>query len=211
MKNQSNIFENFDNLTQKGKIKIGLICKEASKIFSERGYHSSSLSDISHYACISKGGIYHYFPTKEKLLFVILHRYMRYTLKELRKKLKLSTNPHEKIRIFISHHINHYGKNLHESRLILHESQYLPSNYFEVIKNKEKEYIGILKSIIKDLLEEGEDNPQKLTIITYSLIGMCNWPYIWYDPKGAVSPEELAEEIYNIFIGDLAIKTQSST
>ncbi|MCK4816688.1 TetR family transcriptional regulator [bacterium] len=206
MKNLDRELGKFDDFSQKGKLKIDEICRKAAQVFSTKGYATATLADVSHAVGISKGGIYHYFSTKEELLFVILCRYMDHTLHELTNRLESTPKPHDKIRAFIEHHICHYRDNLDESRLILHESQNLPPNYWEIIKNKQKEYLGILRSAIENLIEGYEENPQKANVTAYSLMGMCNWPYTWFDPKGKVTPEELAEEIYKIFIGDLPIR-----
>ncbi|MBW1707863.1 MAG: hypothetical protein JRJ86_22340 [Deltaproteobacteria bacterium] len=29
---------------------------------------------------------------------------------------------------------------------------------------------------------------------------MCNWIYSWYDPKGAISPENLSKMIWTVFL-----------
>lgn len=202
----SNALKKFDAFTEKGKLKIDEICRKAAKVFSTRGFATATLSDVSRVVGISKGGIYHYFSTKEELLFVILCRYMDKTLHEVRVELESTPKPLEKIRIFIEHHICHYRDNLYASRLILHESQNLPPNYWKTIKDKQKEYLGTLRSAIIELIEGYEEKPEKANLVAYSLIGMCNWPYTWFDPKGKVTPEELAEEIYKIFVGDLRIR-----
>jgi AcrR family transcriptional regulator len=197
----------FEDFTEKGKSKIDEICQKATEVFSKRGYRNATLADVSRAADISKGGIYHYFSTKEELLYFILCRYMDQTLSELREEMKQFMTPQERIRVFVQHHIRHYRENLHESRLILHEAQNLPTNYWAIIRYKEKEYMKILKSSVESLSEAFENNPRRVGLIAYSLIGMCNWPYMWFNPDGPVSPEELAEEISRIFLGELGQDT----
>jgi len=198
--------QKFDALTEKGKSQVTEICRKSANLFSSKGYVNATLKDVARAAGISKGGIYHYFTTKEELLFVILYRYMDRTLQELKDKLKATSNSRQKIRIFIEHHISHYRDNLPESRLILHESQNLPSGYWEIIKSKQKEYLGILSSHITNLVEDCENGSPKTNVISYCLMGMCNWPYTWFDPKGKVTPSELAQQIYAIFMGDLKFR-----
>ena len=127
-------------------------------------------------------------------------------LEKQKTKLKVASTSREKIWIFIQQHISHYCDNMHESRLILHESHNLPKNYWKIIRDKQSEYFHLLKSIVEDLFNNRDINAEEVKIITWSLLGMCNWPYQWYEPKGPISPEELAEEIYRIFIGDLPIE-----
>jgi hypothetical protein len=37
-------------------------------------------------------------------------------------------------------------------------------------------------------------------VLTFLLFGMCNWINSWYDPKGAVTAEELSERIFAVFL-----------
>jgi AcrR family transcriptional regulator len=192
----------FESLTRKGRSKVDEICRNAAELFSSKGYLNTSLADVANAAHISKGGIFHYFSTKEELLFLILCRYMDQTLVNLRAKLTTNNSPQHKIRTFVHHHIGHYRDNFNESRLILHEHENLPPHYLEIIKNKEREYTGLLVKAIEEILGTGHPSQRRAKIVAYSLIGMCNWPYIWYDPNGPISPEELAEEICRIFLGE---------
>jgi len=42
-----------------------------------------------------------------------------------------------------------------------------------------------------------------IKLVTYCLLGMCNWPFTWFNPKGKWSADDLSEVIYKIFIGGL--------
>ncbi|MDY7036983.1 MAG: TetR/AcrR family transcriptional regulator [Thermodesulfobacteriota bacterium] len=66
------LIKKFDNFTDKGKLSIDQICKKAAEIFSEKGHVSTTLVDIVHAAGICKGGIYHYFSSKEDLFFSVM-------------------------------------------------------------------------------------------------------------------------------------------
>lgn len=203
MKTKAAGLDRFNDFTEKGKIKIGEICHMAARVFSEKGYQTATLDDVAQAAGISKGCIYHYFSAKEELLCIILIRYMDRSIYSLQNVLKKGSNPKEKIRLFIDHHINHFCNTPHESRLIMHEALGLPESYFSIVRHKELEYVDILLNTINDLLIETNTPDAKAKIITYSLLGMCNWIYLWYDPNGEVRPDQLADQIYKIFIGEM--------
>ena len=198
--------EKFESFTEKGKGKIAEICRIAAQVFSEKGYLKTSLADVAHAVGITKGGIFHYFSTKEELLFLIIYRHLDEALYNMKSKLDICDSNHDKISVFIRHHINNYRDNQAESRLALHERGNLPEKYLGTIKEKEREYVGILRSIIEKLIKEQKKNAPNATLITYSLLGMLTWPYAWFNPKGSATPEELSEIIYKIFIGDLIIQ-----
>lgn len=50
------------------------IIMAALRLFLLRGYKSVSLIDVANEVGITKGGIYHYFPSKDDLLHISLHR-----------------------------------------------------------------------------------------------------------------------------------------
>ncbi|HEY1268842.1 MAG TPA: helix-turn-helix domain-containing protein, partial [Candidatus Binatia bacterium] len=54
--------------------KLEEILKCAAKIFAEKGFHSTSIRDISRATGMSLAGLYYYFRTKEELLFLIQER-----------------------------------------------------------------------------------------------------------------------------------------
>jgi AcrR family transcriptional regulator len=184
--------------------KTALICKKAARVFSQKGFNATSLSQISKAARISKGGIYHYFETKEDLLFLVLQRFMDKVLCDLEKKLKPLIHPDEKLRCFITTHIDNYVHNVHESRVMLHEVKNLPSVRWDLMKIKHKRFFEILRGIVSDYFES-KGNPmsgESVKIATYALLGMINWIYWWYKPNGPISADHLARKIYEIFVGE---------
>ncbi len=205
MGNQVPELAKYDDCTVKGKKKIAEICEAAIKVFYEKGYLSATLKDVAAVMGGSKGAIYHYFSAKEDVLFLILFRYLDASLKELEEKLNLVTSSHDKLRAFIKFFIVNYKEKQMESRLALNERGNLPKRYLDIIKNKEKVFITILKTVVGNLLTKEDRTPQNVTLIAYSLMGMLSWLYRWFDPNGAVKPEELARIMYKIFVGQIKI------
>lgn len=203
MKDTHPILKKFGNLTDKGKEKSIEICKAAVKLFNERGYLSTSLGDIARAAATTKGGIYHYFSTKEELLFVILYRYMDKMLHELKQKMDLCNSPEEKIRVFVQLHIYNYRDNLVESHVLLRERGNLTPGYLNLIKGQEREYEVILIRLVESLMKKRKRHSGNTKLIAYCLLGMCNWPFTWFNPEGKWSAGDLSEAIYKIFLGGL--------
>ena len=197
--------EKFDNFTEKGRKQIDQICLTAAKVFGQNGYLSATLSDVAQAAGTTKGGIFHYFSTKEELLFLIVHRYMNNSLEGLKKKLQNGNSPMEKLHILISHHIYNYVEHPNESRLALLERSNMPRESSEVIKNGEREYETILRCIVEGVVKAEVKNADNVRLISFSLLGMCTFPYMWFNPEGKSTPDQLIETIFNIFCGNLEI------
>lgn len=195
--------QRFENFTQKGKERITEICRVAAKVFSEKSYLSATLGDVARAAGLTKGGVFHYFSTKEELLFLILYRHMHFTLQALKDKLQECDTPYEKIYIFIHHHLNNYRNNQAEARLALQERVNLPAHFLGAIKDMEREYREILRSIIEQLVTGRKEGALEVLLATYTLLGMVTFPYNWFDPEGKASPGQLGDLIYEIFLGGL--------
>lgn len=189
--------------SKKRKKKIETICQKAAEVFSSKGYLSATLVDVSRASGLSKGGIYHYFSTKEELLFTILDIFTDMMLDNLEEELKTLPSPQERIRYFIRRHIVQYCNNVYTSRVVLHETNNLPAKYWTVIRKKAKKYAFILGNSIKEYLNGEKTSSDRISVLTYTLLGMCNWIYWWYDPKGPVKEDDLAEIIFTIFIGKI--------
>lgn len=178
--------------------KIAKIGKVAARLFYEKGYVETSIDDIADSVKMTKGGIYHYFKSKNEILYFILDHYVNYFLGNLEQELKKNDDAFSKIQFIISRHIDFYCKNLPEGKVLLHEVHCLLPEYFRVIAKKEKKYLNIVARVLSGYFGKNIQKDQ-LKVITFCLFGMCNWIYSWYDPRGPVTPERLAKIIYGIF------------
>ena len=175
----------------------------AAKLFNEKGYLETSMDDIAAAAHLSKGGIYHYFFSKNEILYFISTNYMDLLLKDLEQELKKIKDSFSKIRFIASRHIDLYTKYTPEAKTTLHEAHLLPAEYFKKYAEKERRYYRIVADVLSDFFD-GRIQKGQLRVITFTLFGMCNWIYHWYKPKRFVSPQELSEIISDIFCRGVA-------
>ena len=184
------------------KIKISLkIGKAAARLFNKKGYLETNMDNIAAAAKMSKGGIYHYFSSKDEILYFVLSNYMDLILDGLEAQLDKIEDDLSKIEFIISRHIDLYTHNIAEAKTLLHEARCLPSKYYNSIAAKEREYYRIVADVISPFLgDRAKHNKAQVTSLTFLLFGMCNWIYSWYDPKGAISPEDLSKMIWTVFV-----------
>lgn len=184
-------------LTQKELGKMSNIANAAAKLFDEKGFLETSMDDISAAAKLSKGGIYHYFSSKNEILYFISTHFMGLLLKNLEQELKEFEDNFEKIQFIISRHIGFYTKYIAEAKTTLHEGHLLPPEYFKIIAEQERQYHQIVNKVLSDFLDR-QISKEQLKVLTFILFGTCNGIYYWYDPKGSLTPEELSKMISSI-------------
>lgn len=184
-------------LTHKGLSKMTNIAKAAANLFEEKGYLETSMDDISAAAKLTKGGIYHYFSSKNEILYFISTNFMDLLLKDLERELGEIKDSFKKIQFIISRHIGFYTKYIAEAKTTLHEGHLLPTPYFKIIAEQEKQYHQIVSRALSDFLGR-QISKDQLKVLTFILFGTCNGIYYWYDPKGPINSEELSKIISDI-------------
>ena len=178
--------------------KILAIATTAAKLFSVKGYLETSMEDVAAAAKTSKGGMYHYFSSKCDILLFILSTFLDTVLQNAERDLQEINDPAEKIRLVIFRHVKTYSEHMYLAKVLLHEAHNLPSAKFKKIQAKEKKYFAAVSGVLSAYLGGGIDK-DRLTVLTFNLLGMCNWIYSWYDPKGTIDPEHLAQIIFDTF------------
>ncbi len=173
------------------------IAKAAAKLFNEKGFLETSMDDISAAARLSKGGIYHYFSSKNEMLYFICANFMGLLLNGLEQELEKIRENYAKIEFIISRHIEFYTKYIAEAKTTIHEGHLLPSGYFKVIGEQQMQYYRIVSDVLSDYFD-GRISEDELKVLTFILFGTCNGIYFWYDPKGSMTPAELSGIIINV-------------
>lgn len=192
----------FEGISKTDK-KIVTIASVAAKLFSNKGYIETSMDDVAAAAKISKGSIYYYFNAKGDILDYILSTFMDTVLENAGPDLREIDDPGERIRIMILRHVKTYTANMYLAKTLMQEAHNLPAAKFRKIKAKEREYFKIVSGVLSSYLKDNTDK-DRITVLTFNLLGMCNWLYSWYDPKKTIDPEQLAQLIYDNLINGLS-------
>ena len=88
--------------------KMNVIASAAARLYSTKGYRETSMEDVAVSAKLSKGGMYHYFSSKEDILYFILSNFMDSLLEGFEQDLENIRDPEDKIRYIIRHHVEAY-------------------------------------------------------------------------------------------------------
>jgi AcrR family transcriptional regulator len=187
--------ENFTRYDQK----LEFILRNAARIFAEKGYHSTSMRDISRETGVSLAGLYHYCKSKEELLFLIQDNCFGRVLERLQERLGETAEPVEKLRLVIENHLSFFAANMAEMKVLSHEADSLAGELHARVSGKKQQYTQLVRQILSEVQQSGGERKIDLTVATYALFGMMNWIYNWYDPHGLLSVTELVENVTRLF------------
>lgn len=90
-----------EQLQEVREISKNKILDAALKLFAERGFHNTSISQITKEAGVSKGLLYNYFQKKEELIDGIVGKAMAEG-EELMREMMAQTSPQAKLRFIIN-------------------------------------------------------------------------------------------------------------
>jgi AcrR family transcriptional regulator len=205
----SNLSENFTRYDQK----LEFILRTAARIFAEKGYHSTSMRDISRETQVSLAGLYHYCRSKEELLYLIQDNCFRRVLERLDERLQEAKGGIEKLRLVIENHLSFFAANMAEMKVLSHEADSLAGEMYDHVSGKKQQYTQFVRRILSEVQQQQvtEHARQKvdLTVATYALFGMMNWIYNWYDPHGKLSVNDLVNNITRLFLNGFLAGTMS--
>ena len=180
--------------------KLREILKASAKIFAEKGFHHTSIRDISRVTGMSLAGLYYYFRTKEELLSLIQEQCLLTLLQRWEKAAGMETDVRSRMRIFAENHLGFFLHNMYEMKVMAHEDESLTGEFEEKILVLKRRYVKVLTDLIKELQTQEGGKGMDPRVATFSLFGMMNWIYTWYRPRRDLPLAELIEQMLRIYL-----------
>jgi AcrR family transcriptional regulator len=178
--------------------RLSEILAHATDVFDEKGYEGASMRDLSRASGMSLAGLYYYFESKEKLLYLIQRHTFTTILERLRRRLEGVSDAEERIRVFILNHLEYFLANQKAMKVLSHEDEVLKNGHGTEIAAIKREYVHICVDLLEQLKQERSLDFSSRTA-ALSLFGMMNWIYTWYKPRDG-NAEDLAQEMGDIFL-----------
>ncbi|MFQ5501783.1 MAG: TetR/AcrR family transcriptional regulator [Phycisphaerae bacterium] len=178
----------------------------ATTLFARNGYERASMRAVAKASGISLAGLYHYFESKQKILFLIQFRTFSSLLNNLREKIHGIDDPVEQLRVMVRAHIGYFVANMDALKVCSHELDSLSGEAYEETRRIRREYYEITRALVDQILyERTPENTMDRHVATMSLFGMLNWLYRWYNPKRDRSPGALAHQIVTQFLSGVLV------
>ena len=131
------------------------ILKAAVKVFAEKGFYNSRVSEIAKEANVADGTIYLYFKNKDDILISLFEEEFGRIVENMRKELAKEKDPLQKIRIFAIMHLNIVSKQQQLGEVLGVEVRQSTKFMKEYINNPFIEYLNLIRSIVVEGQEKG--------------------------------------------------------
>lgn len=184
--------------------RLAEILAHATDVFCEKGYEGASMRDLSRASGMSLAGLYYYFESKERLLFLIQKHTFSTIVQRLKARLSGVDDAEERVRIFILNHLEYFLANQQAMKVLSHEAEVLKNGFASEVAAIKREYYRICVGLLDDLKRERELQVST-RIAVLSLFGMMNWIYTWHNPRVDADAEALAREMGDIFLRGVVV------
>jgi AcrR family transcriptional regulator len=179
--------------------RLAEILTHATEVFCRKGYEGASMRDLSRESGMSLAGLYYYFESKERLLFLIQKHTFTTIVQRLKVRLEGVSDPEQQIRIFILNHLEYFLANPASMKVLSHEADALKNGSASEVAAIKREYYRICVGLFEKLKSDrGLQFSTRIAVL--SLFGMMNWIYTWHNPRTDADAEPLAREMSDIFL-----------
>jgi AcrR family transcriptional regulator len=186
------------------------ILEVAAQCFADFSYPAASMSQIAQTMGTSKARLYHYYESKEALLFDLLDRYTQRLLSLIELcSGKPVTNAklaraclHELIRLFLIE----YESSATRHKALLNDIQFLNDSQRSLIIDRQRLIVTSFTRLMQKAYPR-RMRPDNQAALTMMLFGMINWTFTWLKPNGALSYSDFAEEVIVVLESGLLQKS----
>lgn len=177
-----------------------LILEVAVRLFSERGFHGTTIREIAEEAGMLSGSLYAHIQTKEDLLYEVVMQAADRFLGAIEPLVTADLPAAEKLLQAMIAHAEVVAASRAHATVFMHEWKGLsPARRAEVAARR-KAYEQRLGQILTDGTLRGEFQPLDERMARLLILSAVNWIYEWYDPTGPLSPADVADRYWRLIL-----------
>ncbi|MDH5245193.1 MAG: TetR/AcrR family transcriptional regulator [Betaproteobacteria bacterium] len=176
----------------------------SARLFREKGYDGTSVRDIAQATGMQSGSWVYHFATKQDILAAVMHEGLVAALARIEAIAAAQLPPRAAFERLVRTHLDTLlGPGQDFIPVVLYEWRSLEPGPRRRIKVLLRRYEAIWQDVIAALQQEGAW-PGRTKVDALLLFGALNWIARWYDPRGALDVEALAQQCIAFFLREMA-------
>ncbi len=195
---------------ERGEDRRSYLIGKAAGLMAAKGYHQTTMREVSRATGSSLAGLYHYFASKEDLLFQLQLRVFSSLLEEqLGVQQQQSGDEKERLRALILNHLSFYTRNAAELKVCTFELHSLQGEAYERIEALRRRYFKLMADEVTALLRSC-GRPAPADTVRHQVLfifGALNWTFMWFDPARDAPVAKLGDELCQMVLDGLGSAT----
>ncbi|MEQ8479500.1 MAG: TetR/AcrR family transcriptional regulator [Hoeflea sp.] len=179
------------------------ILKTAAVFFARHGFDRASMGKLAEACGVSKALIYHYYPSKDALLFDILDTHLTALAEVVEDAAGAEDGAAQaRLRLVIKAVLLAYRDSDAEHKVQLDALSSLPEEDQKHLRAVQRRMVAVMSDCIRAVAPERfSARPELVVPVTMSVFGMLNWFYLWHKPGGPVDRDAYANIVTDLVLG----------
>jgi TetR/AcrR family transcriptional regulator, cholesterol catabolism regulator len=175
------------------------IYRVVARLFARKGFHSTSMREIARELGMNQSSLYHYFKSKEDVLYKLMNDAMDDAMATLEEICAADLAPEDKLNRVLGFYTRYYAGDQERLILLVNEKNALSEAYRQKLIQKERRYVHLFKEIFEELEGHGRIKDIPPSVAIFAFLGMVHYTIKWYNKDGQVNLDKLANSFLEIF------------
>jgi AcrR family transcriptional regulator len=164
------------------------ILSRAATLFSQRGYHAVGIRDLAEAVGLSTSTLYHYYATKQEILFAIINRFLEeYTELQVAGLCDTAVPAPERLERAVAAHIELTVTRSEELLVGSPVLNALSPQQQARIAAMRRAYRDAVRDVIAEAVEAGTFRVADPLLTAMAMLDMLDGIRSWYQPDGPLS------------------------
>jgi len=180
------------------------LLRVATRLFARHGFEGTSVQDIVDAAGVTKGAMYHYYGSKDDLLYEVYHQLLTLQMSHLTDIAKGSGTPEERLREAAIDVVDSSLANLDDMIVFFRSLHMLPEDRQTQVRAERRAYSDMFRGLVEEGMAAGVFRTEvSADIIVHFFLSAVNQLGAWFKPDGALTPRQVGEQYAELLLGGL--------
>lgn len=175
------------------------ILRISAELFARNGYHATGISELSRAVGLGRGALYHYIGSKEALLYEISKTQVDRMNTYAEELLARDLHAEERLRALARGLMRNIAEHRTEWAVFFREYSALSGERRDRIVAARERYEGYWRQTLEQGVHDGHFREMP-SLLVKGIVGMFNYTYLWFEPDGRISSDQLADEFLDALL-----------
>ncbi len=184
----------------KRRARTEAIIDTSARVFAQRGYHATGITELCAANDLGKGALYHYISSKEELLAAIHDRVMDEVMAGAERAAEAGGSPSEQLAMLGDELLDVIHRYPDHVWVFLHEFPALTGERAAQFRDRRRMYERRVEAVLQAGVDSGEFRELQPRLTAMAWLGMHNYTYLWLKPGGTLTARDVAKPFAEIFM-----------
>jgi len=182
----------------------------ATRLFAERGFERTSVQELVSAAGVTKGAMYHYFTSKDDLLYAVYQRVLAMQMERLNGFAVARGPVRDRLREAAIDVVHTTVENLDDMRIFFRSLHMLSDDRQTAVRKERRQYHERFRGLIEEGQRQGvfrTDVPADIAVTQY--FGAVHHLSTWYRVGGELTGAQVGAYFADLFLAGLRPESEA--